>query len=309
MIFNKSNNGSDELRLLTGNYYLNNDFDLIKTDISLATEDLVKIISQPVYAKAEKAYSENINGFADFIERVQLPIALLATLKMTQKNDISHEDTGRKIKIDSTVEKLPWEWQLRRDDEIHLEEYYRSVDRLISFLDTKDYDEWKDSDYKKSLGLLFIKNAVQFDQYFPIDKSARLFTILAPFIREAQRLYVKPALGDDYAVLLAGSELTAAQKELLEYVFPPIPLLAMSLAIRRLPLSIIPAGVVRNYISASETMNASNPATVGEVRALSSWLMDDAMTLLDHMKRFRNGTPIDFTLLPSNDPSNKYMKV
>lgn len=309
MIFNKDNNGSEELRTLTGNYYLNNDFELIKTDIELATEDIIKTIGKAVYDKAETAYTGSTAELLSLVKHVQLPIAMLATLKMTQKNDISHEDTGRKTKIDATVEKLPWEWQLRRDDEIHLEDYYRSIDRLISFLDTAAYDEWKNSDYKKSLNSLFIKNADLFDRYFPIDKSSRLFAILSPFIREAQRLYIKPALGDDYAILLAGAELTNAQKELLEYVYPPIPLLAMSLAIRRLPLSIIPAGVVRNYISGSQTMNASNPATVSEVRALSTWLMDDALELLDRMKREHNGAPVEFQLLPTNDPKNQYMKV
>lgn len=309
MIFNKNNNGSEELRALTGNYYLNNEFALIKTDIDLATEDLIKIIGQPVLDKVQKAYDESTADLADLVERVQLPIALLATLKMSQKNDISHEDSGRKNKIDSNSEKLPWEWQLKRDDEIHMDYYYRAVDRLISYLDSKTYDEWKNSDYKKSLETLFIRNAEKFDQYFPIDRSGRLFVILCPFVREAQRLYIKPALGTDYATLLAGKELTTAQKELLEYIYPPIPLLAMSLAIRRLPLSIIPAGVVRNYVSGSQTMNGSNPASVSEVRALSSWLMDDALELVDLMKRQHNGTPVEFSMFPANDENKKYMQI
>jgi hypothetical protein len=306
MLFNKNNNGNNELRKLTGSYYLDNNFDKITTDILLATEDLIKIIGAPVYEKAEAEYQGEAPSA--LVEYVQLPIAIKATLEMYRKNDVSHQDDGRKIKIDSEHEKLPWEWQLKRDDAIHLDNYYKAVDRLIAFLDREEPAEWTGSENKKLSGSLFIRNAEMFDRYFPIEQSGRMYMILLPFIREAERLYIKPALGSDYNRLLTNIELSEKEKELLEYVYPSIPLFAMSIAIRRLPLGIIPAGIVRNYISNSETMNAAQPATIEEIRALSSWLMDDALALLDDMKTFRNGRT-DFQLLPHNCPKNKYMMV
>ena len=49
MIFNKDDNGSRELRELTGNYYANNDFNKIITDIELATEEISALIGvEPV---------------------------------------------------------------------------------------------------------------------------------------------------------------------------------------------------------------------------------------------------------------------
>jgi hypothetical protein len=306
MLFNKNNNGNVELRKLTGSYYLDNNFDKITTDILLATEDLIKIIGAPVYEKAKTEYLSEAPSA--LVEYVQLPIAIKATLEMYRKNDVSHQDDGRKIKIDSTHEKLPWEWQLKRDDAIHLDNYYKAVDRLIAFLDREEPEEWTGSENKKLSGSLFIRNAEMFDRYFPIEQSGRMYMILLPFIREAERLYIKPALGSDYNRLLTNIELSEKEKELLEYVYPSIPLFAMSIAIRRLPLGIIPAGIVRNYISNSETMNAAQPATIEEIRALSSWLMDDALALLDDMKTFRNGRT-DFQLLPHNCLKNKYMMV
>ncbi len=309
MIFNRNNNGNEELRELTGNYYLSNDFKKIKVDIELATEDLIKIIGWEVYSRAEKHYQEFKSDKTNdtLVPHIQLPIAIMATLQMYRKNDVSHEDSGRKIKINPEVEKLPWEWQLKRDDEIHLDNYYKAVDRLISFLNRSEIVEWENSSFRKTTELLFIRNTELFDQYFPIEKSGRMFVLLTPFIKEAERIYLKPALGSDYTKLLSGKDLTEKESELLQYVYPPIPLIAMSLAIRRLPLSVIPAGIIRNYVSSSETMNASQPATIREVKALSSWLMDDAMTLLDDMKQFRNGAT-EVKLLPDNNPRNKYLR-
>ena len=114
MIFNKDDNGSRELRELTGNYYANNDFNKIITDIELATEEISALIGVELYKKVEGWYKETKeDADQDLIKKVQRPIALLATLRMYQKNDLSHEDDGRKFKIATdNSEKLPWEWQL-----------------------------------------------------------------------------------------------------------------------------------------------------------------------------------------------------
>jgi len=312
MIFNKSANGSDELRALTGSYYANNDFAKIETDILLATEEVARIVGKPIIDKVELEYKSEaapVELYASLIKYIQLPIAILATLNMYQKNDVSHEQDGRKVKINSETEKLPWEWQLKRDDEIQLNAYYKAVDRLIAFLEIKDPTEWKNSDQKKLANALFIKNAEMFDTYFPIERSGRMYMLLLPSIREAERRYIKPALSTDYALLKAATAPTDVQKELLEYVYPIIPLLAMSLAIRRLPLGLIPSGVIRNYVSSSQTMSASDPASLPDVKMLSSWLMDDAIILLEEMKRFRNATPVNYQLLPTNAATNKFMKV
>jgi hypothetical protein len=316
MIFNKNNNGNEELRNLTGNYYLNNKFGKIETNIELATEELIKVISYEVYKLAEDHYrspvasnsGEQTEKLNKLVQAVQLPIAIMATLQMYQKNDISHQDDGRKVKIDTEHEKLPWEWQLKRDDAIHLDDHYKAVDRLIAFLDRSDIAEWENSGNKQIAHSLFIRNAEMFDLYFPIEKSGRMFMLLLPFIREVQRIRIKPALGSDYQKLLAGQNLSDKEKELLEYVYPSIPLFAMAIAIRRMPLGLIPAGIVRNYISNSQTMNASEPASLDEIKALSDWLEDDALTLLNDMKQFRNG-PTEINLLPHNCHKNKYMIV
>lgn len=313
MIFNKTDNGNEELRTLTGSYYASNDFEKIKTDILLATEELSKVVGTAVISKANAVYNaitpETDETYRELVQYIQLPIALLATLSMYQRNDVSHEDSGRKVKIDSTNEKLPWEWQLKRDDELHLNSYYKAVDRLITFLDLKNPDEWKNSDQKKVSSSLFIRNAAMFDTQFPINGSGRMYMLLLPFIKEVERRYIKPALGEDYALLLSGDGITDAKKALLEYVYPPIAHLAMSLAIRRMPLGLIPSGIVRNYVSSSQTMSASEPASMEDIRRVSDWLFDDGMTLLEEMKRERNGGTVTFQLLPSNDSRNKYMKV
>lgn len=312
MLFNKNDNGSQELHDLTGSYYANNNFSRISGEIELAKEEVTKIIGNAIMEKVEDAYatpSSDKAVYVSLVPYVQLPVAILATLSMYQKNDVSHENDGRKIKISTETEKLPWEWQLKRDDEIQLNQFYKAVDRLIGKLDSLNPTEWKDSESKKAAKSLLIANTEQFDNCFPIERSGRMFMLLLPFLKEVQRRIIKPALGSDFPTLLSGTGLTDKQKELIEYVRPPMALFAMALAIRRLPIGLIPSGVVRNYVSSSGTMTSSQPASVSDVKALAGWMEDDARQLLDEMKRFRTDAIAETSLLPENSIDNKFFRV
>lgn len=324
MLFNKNNNGNEELRKLTGSYYANNDFVKIETDIVLAEEDLIKIIGREVYNRVSVFYhlsDEQLGELPDeekekeaaLLERVRLPIAIYATFSMYRKNDVSHEGTGRKVKIDPENEKLPWQWQLERDDEIQLENYYRAVDRLIDWMDKEEIPEWMNTNTRTAIQKQLIKSAEMFDRYYPIDRSSRFFVLVSPFVREVERKYIRPALGlelyEKYIGKITEPPLTEKEEELKEWIFPAIPLLAMSIALRRMPLALIPFGVVRNFDSETHTQKASDPATMDEIFTISRDLEIQGKEAIAEFKNERNGKDILFPLLPNNHPRNKYMKV
>ena len=306
MIFNKNNNGSRELRELTGNYYATNDFSKITGEINAATDEITELISQPVYATIEGYYKSDASDQADIIRKLQRPIALLATLRLYQKNDLSHEDSGRKVKLDQDNEKLPWQWQLDRDDAIHLEEYYKAVDILIRALNSSDIQQWKSSKAYKQSQQLIIRNGESFESYFPIQRSERTYLLLVPFIREVQKLQVERAYGAGWSALLTedNDDETVAHYAACKAVA----LLAMSTALRRNQLQLIPAGVIRTYVAESGAMN-STPATLADIRLLAEWMADDAATWIDEMKRARDGATVERNIMPNNDPRNKFMRL
>lgn len=307
MLFNRNNNGSEELRYLTGNYYASNDFEKVKIDLEIAANELARTIGVELIEKAEELYESKLDD--PLIDILRTPIAFLATLNMYRKNDISHEDSGRKIKIDADSEKIPWEWQIENDNKLHMEEYYRSVDRLIDYLERAKNEIWMNSSQRKLSQSLFIRNAGEFDQLFPINGSSRMYMLLTPFIREAERRYIKPALGiEEYFRLKQIDQLTEKDMELLEYVKAPIPLLSMSIAIRRMPLSVIPFGVIQNCISESQTMNSAEAPSINMIKEVSEWLFDDAMRLIEDMKVEKNGRT-ERQLFSKNNDHNKYMSI
>lgn len=308
MIFNKDKNGAQELRELTGNYYANNKFDKISGEIELATEELSSLIGDEAMKLAEKYYTEpDKDADAELVRKVQRPVAILATLRMYRKNDLSHEDDGRKFKMATdNSEKLPWEWQLDRDDALHLEEYYRAVDILIRYLNKKELKEWTDTSLYKLSQTLIIRNGEAFDGYFPIERSERMYLMLVPFIREAQMLTVKRAYGSEWEELLKEKE--SSETDAHFAACKAVALLAMSMALRRLSLSAIPNGVIRKFMT-ENGMGESEPASLKDVERVAGWMADDAATWVNEMKLARNGGPVHYELLPKNDRRNKYCRL
>ena len=314
MIFNRNNNGAEELRDLTGNYYANNDFNKIKSDIRAASYYLTKVVGEAVYMRALNAYRNKeesgidegqISDVAKFVELVQRPIAIMATLQMYRKNDVSHEDSGRKVVVASDgTDKIPWEWQLDRDDAIHMEEYYQAVEQLIDYLNKTQLKEWMESEPKRLADTLLIRSGREFDKYFPIQSSERMYLLLVGFIREVQIRHIRPAYGaDKWDALL--KERSTPESEVRFAACKATALLSMSLALLRMPLQLIPGGVVRNYMS-ENGMRESLPASVDDVNRLASWLQQDAMDWIVQMKDLRDGNVGDISLLPENDRRNKF---
>lgn len=308
MIFNKDNKGAQELRELTGNYYANNKFDKIVGEIELAAEELAALVGDGVIKLAGKYYVEpGEDADAELVRKVQRPIAILATLRMYRKNDLSHEDDGRKFKMATDgSEKLPWEWQLDRDDALHLEEYYRAVDALIRYLNKKELEVWTGTASYRLAQTLIIRSGEAFDSYFPIDRSERMFLMILPFIREAQMLTVKRAYGKGWDELLEESDIPETDAHFA--ACKAVALLAMSMALRRLSLSLIPGGVLRKFMT-ENGMGESEPASLKDVERVAGWMADDAATWVDEMKRARDGGQAEYELLPKNDKRNKYCRL
>jgi len=138
MLFNKNSLGTAELKVRIGFLYASNEFDNIKTDIEIAEEEIIELIGQAVYDRANAHYisasyekttpstAELLND--NLVHHIQLPVALFAYIEFSANRDVSHEDTGRKIKIDSLTEKIPWDWLLERDDASVLRKAHKTTD-------------------------------------------------------------------------------------------------------------------------------------------------------------------------------------
>ena len=194
---------------------------------------------------------------------------------------------------------------------MQMEAYYRAVDSLITHLNKSKPEEWTSTSLYRATRQLIVRSGAQFDLYFPINRSERTYLLLVPFIREAQLMTVADAYGADWQKLLDEDLDTDASKSESAAHYAAamaVCLLAMGTALCRLPLKLLPCGVVRGYLAESG-MRDSEPASLDDVRRASDWMRADAARWIDKMKRARDGSEPDYELLPRNHPRNKYCRL
>lgn len=300
MLFNKDTDhkGTDELKKLTGFLYASVNFENIKTDVQLQEEAMIELIGQDVYDRAETYYnSEDFDPDGtelndQLVQYMRLPIAYYAIHAYQAHTDVSHSGDGRKIKIDSDNEKLPWEWMLHRDDEATLNKAHKTTDRLIAFLEKNEDNiaEWKNSDAQKAARSLFINNAKQFDEIFPIDKSRRFFMHIIPFVKEAERKHLRPVLGDmfdDIKAAIKSGDFTDYD-DTFAYIRVPVAFFALSMAVQRLSVQILPNGIFQEYVSERLTQKAKQVADTAVRKEVGKALFEDAQQELRTLAEYLN---------------------
>ena len=184
MLFNRDNNGSEELYRVTGTFKASTDYTSIANDIEDATEDLRSLVG-PIVARAEETYENRESS--EVLTLVQRAVAARALCYFAKNTGLSHGETGRKLKVDEN-EKIPFEWMVDRDDRKLNERYYRAIDRLFRYLYSSDEIDVNDLPDGEMRRLLFIKNINDFEAVYPISGSYYTLNALIPLMYEAQAI-------------------------------------------------------------------------------------------------------------------------
>lgn len=273
----------EEFRACVPWLYASAELDKFILDIELATEELIEVLGDGVYDRVASAHESETRGDLDveLIRCFQLPVALSAYLSYSANGDVSHEEDGRKVKIDKDSESIPWQWMLDKDDAAIRMKLGRAVDRLIAFLDkhVEEITEWKDSEQRKGMNVLFVRSAAEFDDVVPIDRSRYFFLRVLPFVRAVDRDMVKYVGKDRFRELkeaMAGGSLTGEQERMVELCREVVPHLVMARAVRRFSVKVLPDSVVTRFDSERQTKGASLPASLDLIGVMENVYNGDA---------------------------------
>ena len=293
---------SEELRELTGSFYANADFTRISHIVETVQREVATIIGQ-----ATMTWLESDGKDSDAADACRTAIAYMATLRYYRLNDISHEDMGRKVKIDHENEARPFEWQLARDDRMHLEEYYRALDRLVFCLN--DNEHFMATDICKHIDTLIVKDADCLTWLTGVDPSPWLFLRLVPNLAESQR-FVEKAFGsvfdpEDFPHFPdTDTMMYAAQKA--------VALGAIALMGRRTSLQALPYGLMKLF----ESDGGGNRQEAAAIDRLDDYLkhlssqqhywLNEMKTLRDESRNLEQATRLQ---MPENDPHDKFMRL
>ena len=266
--------------------------------------DTVRISGYSAYGLLFRVEGDTLRvSNARAVRSCQQAVAYMATMRFYRLNDISHENAGRKVKIDKENEARPFEWQLARDDRAHLEEYYRALDRLIDAL-VEDPRFRLTATWKRQQALI-VKDADSLNYLTGVDPSPWLYLRMVPFLAESQR-FVQKAFGEGFG------DITSAGDDLQHAAQMAVALGAIALMGRRSSLQTLPYGLMKIF----ENDGGGNRREAAAIDRLDDYLKHlskEQHYWLKEMKQLRDEAAgvekASHLQMPENDRQNKYMRL
>lgn len=248
-LFNRDGLGSEELVNVLG--LIDRDLEFTKWEpiLPLATKELVSIIGpEPVtaldayYREDTKTQADADKDWGEALRLAQQAIAMFAWIKVIPTLDAQHSTAGRGKHLGENEHGMTAVQEFKDEENIR-SMAYQAVDALVAEMEEKAFSWWTTSKKHQQLQTLLIRDKDTFDEFFVIG-SHRLFLTLIPMIREVQDAYLVPILGyQRMSALLDGT--SDLPDNILPMVQRPLALLAMKRAVERLPIEVLPDGIVQ----------------------------------------------------------------
>ena len=289
LLFNKSGEGIEELREFLPNLYASIDFNEIKTYLDESTDKLIEDIGKETYQVAAAHYESNDFGSTssdelklknELVRLFRVPVSQFAYLEFAPIRDLKDDGNGRRLHVDENS-KIPSDRLIDRQEEKIFQRAYRGMDRLIDFLNDNKvtFQDWLNSELYKQRSSLLIPDPKSFDDIFPIENSSWLFLKCLPFNKQSQDHAIKYIGETRFQSLLTHLPTKAwegVEEELYNHLSIAIAYSTMAKAYKRLPIRMLPDGMVKMYHSDRNNSKGSLPVDPRERFEVASNLQKEA---------------------------------
>ena len=293
-LFDHGGDGRKELVRAIG--VISNDitFEKWAPAIPLGTRNLAAIVGRDIINKLDEIYRGDgvpDENEAAAIARAQQAIAMFTWLKILAPLDAQHGNAGRGKVLGENQHGMSAIEQYEDRESIRAMAY-EATDALIEILDTAAWSWWTESEKCKKRAGLLIPSKEIFDNYYTIG-SHRLFLTLLPMIAEVQAGDIAPIVTAAHMAQLLDPEadgLTADDRlRLLDLARRPLALLTMKKAVERLPVEVLPEGIVqvqqqatvKQKLKAEKSARDAVAASLGADAERYLQLLQDAISALD----------------------------
>lgn len=292
-LFNKDGQcGREELVNAIG--VISNDitFDKWAPALPLGTRQLAAIVGRDVVSELDELYrmDDIPDGRQETAVRLaQQAVAMFTWLKILAPLDAQHGNAGRGKTLGENQHGMTalQEWE---DKESIRAMAYEATDALIEVLDSAEWSWWLESKKCRQRASLLLPSKEIFDEYYVIG-SHRLFLTLLPMIAEVQAGDIAPIVTAAHMEqLLSGEGLESdVRLRLLDLARRPLALLTMKKAVERLPVEVLPEGIVQvqQQATVKQKLKAEKSAREAVAAALGAdaerylQLLQDAVSALD----------------------------
>ncbi|MDE6277263.1 MAG: hypothetical protein K2M06_04060 [Muribaculaceae bacterium] len=285
-LFNRDGEGAAEIVAAIGLISDDISFDKWEPILPLGIRDVEAIIGPEVvraladfYEGGEEPTDEMPATATTALRYLQQAVAFFTWLKIIPTLDAQHGDAGRAARLGENEKGLT-ALEKFHDEENIMRLAYEATDALIAELDREAFEFWTSSRKFRMRDGLLIRSKEQFDEYYNIG-SHRLFVTLLPMIREVQASDVAPVIGRKYmAAIIAGDE--EVTPVLMEPAARAVALLTMKKAVERLPVEVLPEGIVQ--VQQSQPVKSRLKAEKAAREAVAASLGSDASRYLAQLQ-------------------------
>ena len=246
-LFNKDGHGREELVGAIGVISHDITFDKWSPALPLGTRNLAAIVGRDVVNELDTLYrkAEPTSEELQAVALAQQAVAMFTWLKILAPLDAQHGNAGRGKTLGENQHGMS-ALQEQEDKESIRAMAYEATDALIEVLDAAEWQWWTESVKCRQRAGLLIPSKEVFDTYYVIG-SHRLFLTLLPMIAEVQAADIAPIVTAAHMTQLLGGDglETDVRMRLLELARRPLALLTMKKAVERLPVEVLPEGIVQ----------------------------------------------------------------
>lgn len=296
-LFNRDGNGAVEIVNSVGIIARDITFDKWEAVIPFGIRDVEAIVGPEVIGALDRFYQDfevdTTPGLVEALKYLKQSVAFFSWLKLIPTLDAQHDVAGRSRRLGENEKGLT-ALQEFKDEENILRLAYQAADALVEVLERHDFQFWTSSAKYRLRHRCLIRSKEEFDEYYNIG-SHRLFVTLLPVMREMQDSEVAPILGHYIDMLLDGTDPGIAA-QLKEPASRALVLLTMQKAVERLPVEVIPEGIVQ--IQQSQPVKARLKAEQSARASVAASLGNDAMRHIGRLQRLvaeldAKNTPVD----------------
>lgn len=177
-----------------------------------------------------------------------------------------------------------------------LERGWNYVEQLVVYLESKsvEYNEWKDSEERKSYFSTLFGNSTEFTSFGGLSISAHLFKVLKPIIQRVEEDYLNLNFGESFVENLRtkrlSDDMTPALKKLERKFMQIVAPLALAEAIPLNLVSIKEGGVYQSSVVAlgnsSDNVQAFTSAEINKLSMVMGKLDSEGIARLTQVKKW-----------------------
>lgn len=284
IVFDRDGEGAAEVVAAVGLIANSISFDKWSPLIPLGMRDVKAIVGpEAVDALTQYYHGEYVedHDLSEPLFYLQQAVAFFTWLKIIPTLDAQHDEAGRGKRLGENEHGMTALEQFKDEENIR-RLAYEATDMLIESLDSGEYDFWIDSPKCRIRERLLIRCKEEFDEFYHIG-SHRLFVTLTPIIREIQGQRILPVMGNDLLEEVLSGEMEEKQRNsLYEPAARALALLTMKKAVERLPVEVLPEGVVQ--VQQSQPVRQRMKAEKEARNAVAASLGEDARQYLEQLQ-------------------------